>query len=56
MLQSPLALALFVLTAYYGFVAAVQHIRSKRSQHALMGAAVFAGLTAAVAVWPPALV
>jgi hypothetical protein len=52
MLQSPIALALFLLTAYYGFVALVQQVRSKRSQHALMGAAVFAGMTAAVTAWP----
>lgn len=52
MLQSPIALALLLLTAYYGFVALVQLVRSQRSKHALMGAAVFAGLTAAVTSWP----
>ena len=52
MLQSPVALALILLTAYYTIVAAVQRARAKRSEHAVVGAAVFAGLSAAATAWP----
>ena len=52
LLQSPLALALVLLTAYYALVATVQRARAKRSEHALVGAAIFAGLSAVTALWP----
>lgn len=52
LLQSPLALALVLLTVYYALVATVQRVRAKKSEHALVGAAIFAGLSAAAALWP----
>jgi hypothetical protein len=52
LLQSPLALALVLLTFYYALVAAVQRARAGKSEHALVGAAIFATLTAATALWP----
>jgi len=52
LLQSPLALALVLLTVYYTLVAAVQRARARKSEHALVGAAIFASLSAATALWP----
>ncbi len=52
MTQSPVAVALFLLTAYYSVVAVVQAARSRKAGHVFVGAAVFAGLTTATAVWP----
>ncbi len=52
LLQSPLVLALVLLTVYYALVAAVQRVRARKSEHALVGAVIFASLSAATAVWP----
>jgi hypothetical protein len=52
MLQSPVVLALILLTAYYALVAAVQRARARKSEHAVVGAVVFAGLSAAATAWP----
>lgn len=50
--NSPVAVALLLLTAYYALVALVQSARAKRADHVLVGAAIFAGLTTATAMWP----
>jgi hypothetical protein len=50
--HSPVAVALLLLTAYYALVAAVQRARAGKAGHALVGAAIFAGLTTATAMWP----
>jgi hypothetical protein len=52
MLQSPVVLALILLTAYYAIVAAVQRARARKSEHAEVGAVLFAGLSAAATAWP----
>jgi hypothetical protein len=52
LLQSPLALALVLLTVYNALVATVQRVRARRSEQALVGAALFACLSAATTLWP----
>ena len=50
--HSPVAVALLLITGYYAVVAALQVVRSRRADHVMLGAAVFAGLTTATAIWP----
>jgi hypothetical protein len=52
LLESPLALALCLLTAYYALVAVLHRARSMKSDPALVGAALFASLTTVATVWP----
>jgi hypothetical protein len=54
MMQSPLGAALVLLTVYYAAVGVLQKARSRRGGEAWIGAALFAGLTTAVAAWPVA--
>jgi len=51
-LNSPLVVALFLLTGYYALVALVHGARSVKRNPAFMGAALFAALSTAVTVWP----
>lgn len=51
MLDNPLGVALALLSGYYAVVALVQRARSGRTGEAWVGAALFAGLTTAAAVW-----
>lgn len=51
-LDSPLVVALFLLTGYYALVALVHGARSVKRNPAVMGAAVFAALSTVVTVWP----
>lgn len=51
MLQRPVLVALFLMTAYCIFVAMVQAARSRKADHALIGAAISAGLTTAATIW-----
>jgi len=51
-LDSPLVVALFLLTGYYALVALVHGARSVKRNPAVMGAALFAALSTAVTVWP----
>jgi hypothetical protein len=50
-LQRPVLVALFLMTAYCIFVAVVQAARARKADHALMGAAIFAGLATAATIW-----
>lgn len=52
MSQNPLTVALVLLSLYCAVVAVVQGARSRRTTYALMGAAIFAGLTTVATVWP----
>ena len=51
MLQRPVLVALLLMTAYCIFVAVVQAVRARKADHALLGAAIFAGLTTAATIW-----
>jgi hypothetical protein len=51
-LDSPLVVALFLLTGYYALVALVHGARSVKRNPAVMGAALFAALSTVVTVWP----
>src|SRR5512145_1188872 len=51
-LDSPLVVALFLLTGYYALVALMHGARSVKRNPAVMGAALFAALSTVVTVWP----
>jgi hypothetical protein len=50
-LQTPVLTALVLSSAYYGIVAVVQGVRSRRAHYALVGAALFWGLATAATAW-----
>lgn len=51
MLQSPVLVALFLISGYSTFVAVVRAAQARKTEHALVGAAVLAGLTTAATIW-----